>query len=115
MNELLKALYFNFYQPTVETKAEKEINDCHKKLSVALEPTERKLVLHIIDSKDHVADMLSLDSFIAGFRLAWQLANELDYQKETRPILTKRFVGLDAISISNEKEGGASCEEDEES
>jgi len=82
MNELLKALYDNFYEPLPETELKKEIEDCHQKLIEALDKPERRLVLQIIDDKDQIAENRAIDSFIAGFRLAWQLANEIaNYQK----------------------------------
>ena len=77
MNELLKALYDNFYEPLPETELKKEIEDCHQQLIAALEKPERRLVLQIIDNKDQIAENRSIDSFIAGFRLAWQLSIEL--------------------------------------
>ena len=78
MNELLKALYDNFYEPLPETELKREIEDCHQKLIEALDKPERRLVLQIIDSKDQIAENRSIDSFIAGFRLAWQLGNEMN-------------------------------------
>ena len=82
MNELLKALYDNFYEPLPETELKKESEDCHRQLIEALDKPERRLVLQIIDDKDQIAENRAIDSFIAGFRLAWQLANEIaNYQK----------------------------------
>ena len=52
MNELLKALYDNFYEPLPETELKKEIEDCHQQLVEALDKPERRLVLQIIDDKD---------------------------------------------------------------
>jgi len=78
MNELLKALYDNFYEPLPETELKKEIEECHQKLIEALDKPERRLVLQIIDDKDQIAENRSIDSFIAGFRLSWQLCNELN-------------------------------------
>jgi len=78
MNKLLKALYDDFYEPLPETELKKEIEDCHQKLIDALDKPERRLVLQIIDDKDQIAEDRSIDSFIAGFRLAWNLHNELN-------------------------------------
>ena len=85
MNELLKALYDHFYEPLPETELKKEIEDCHHQLIEALDKPERRLVLQIIDDKDHIAENRSIDSFIAGFRLAWQLGNELNIYKIAHP------------------------------
>lgn len=83
MNEMLKALYDNFYEelPTLQFKA--EVERCHQELIEKLDKPERKLVLQIIDCKDQIAEDLSIDSFIAGFQLAWRLSAELNqYEKE---------------------------------
>ena len=83
MNELLKALYDNFYKPLPKTELKKEIEDCHQALIAALDKPERRLVLQIIDAKDQIAEDRSIDSFIAGFRLAWTLGNELNMYEQT--------------------------------
>ena len=66
---------------------------------MALEKPERRLVLQIIDAKDQIAENRSIDSFIAGFRLAWRLNNELNMYEKTRPKLTPRegVAGMDAF------------------
>lgn len=98
MNELLKTLYDNFYEPLPETELKKEIEDCHQKLIGALDKPERRLVLQIIDDKDQIAENRSIDSFIAGFRLAWKLSNELNMYEETRPMWTgDEILGVDMI------------------
>ena len=53
----------------------------------------------IIDDKDQIAENRSIDSFIAGFRLAWRLSNELNMYEKTRPMLTPRegVAGMDAF------------------
>ena len=85
MNELLKALYDNFYMPLPENELKRAIEDCHQKLIEALDKPKRRLVLQIIDAKDQIAEDRSIDSFIAGFRLAWRLSNELSlYEKNAQ-------------------------------
>ncbi|OUO31868.1 hypothetical protein B5F88_17660 [Flavonifractor sp. An306] len=51
----------------------------------ALEKPERKLVLGIIDAQDSIREQTSLDSFIAGFELAWRLSAELHNDENKRP------------------------------
>ena len=70
MNDILKQLYDRFYTPLPMTEAEQEIEDCHKQLIERLEKPERKLVLRIIDTQNHIIEERSLDSFLCGFRLA---------------------------------------------
>ncbi len=104
MHETLIALYDSFYQPPEMAKTKAEIDEAHQTLVERLEKPERRLVLKIIDGKDRIAEDLSEDSFISGFQLAWQLANELNqYQKGRRSARTK-VAGLDACSVSEEDE-----------
>ena len=83
MNKLLKDLYDCFYIPPEFLAQKQEIEECHQALIEALDKPERRLVLQIIDVKDRIAEEASIDSFISGFELAWQLSAELNqYEKE---------------------------------
>ena len=83
MNKLLKDLYDCFYTPPELAATKREIEECHRALIEALGKPERRLVLKIIDAKDRIAEDTSIDSFISGFELAWQLSMELNnYQIE---------------------------------
>ena len=99
MNEQLKALYDYFYEPLPAVRQKQEIEDCHQALIAVLDKPERRLVLQIIDAKDQIAEDRSIDSFIAGFHLAWRLSNELNMYEKTRPMLTPREMaaGMDAF------------------
>ena len=84
-NKLLKELYDHFYiHPEIEEQ-ENEVEECHKALIAALEKPERRLVLRIIDAQNLMIEQRSVDSFICGFRLAWEIANELNHYMEERP------------------------------
>ena len=83
-NELLKGLYDCFYTPPELSEQENEVEECHKALIAALEKPERKLVLRIIDAQDFIIELTSLDSFIAGFELAWRLSIELQNDENER-------------------------------
>lgn len=78
-NELLKGLYDCFYAPP-----------------------ERKLVLRIIDAQDSITEQTSLDSFIAGFELAWRISMKL-HNDESERSFSCRTRRTDARFIS-EKE-----------
>lgn len=92
MNELLKALYDSFYERPPTTQFKAEIERCHQELIEKLGKPERRLVLQIIDCKDQIAEDLSIDSFIAGFRLAWKLSQELNTYDREHPISSSDFV-----------------------
>ena len=92
MNELLKALHDSFYEKLPATQLKAEIERCHQELIERLEKPERKLVRQIIDCKDQIAEDLSIDSFIAGFRLAWKMGQELNMYEKGHPLSTSDFV-----------------------
>ena len=79
MNDTLKQLYNRFYTPLPMAECEQEIEDCHRQLIERLEKAERKLVLQIIDAQNLITEERSLDSFLCGFKLAWELAYELNH------------------------------------
>ena len=92
MNELLKALYDSFYEKLPATQLKTEIEQCHQELIEKLDKPERKLILQIIDCKEQLAEDLSIDSVIAGFRLAWKLSQELNTYEKRHPLSTSDFV-----------------------
>lgn len=92
MNELLKALYDNFYERRPTPQLKTEIEQCHRELIEKLGKPERNQVLQIIDCKDQIAAELSIDSFIAGFRLAWKLGLELNIYEKAHSISMSDFV-----------------------
>ena len=77
MDNILKALYSHFYQVPDSTQEELRIAANHQLLRQRLSSRNRKLVLRIMDNKDLIYSDVSLDSFICGFRLAWQIANQI--------------------------------------
>ena len=82
MNELLLAIYDRFFKPDVPETLNQEIDTCHRQLIDTLTREERKILLQLIDDKDHIAEKLSIDSFIRGFQLAYQLSAEISiYEK----------------------------------
>ena len=96
MNELLKALYDKIYKRPAAPQLKAEVERCHQKLIEKFEKPERRLVLQIIDCKDQIAEDLSIDSFICGFRLAWKLSQELNMYDKGRSASTD-WVEQDAL------------------
>ena len=84
MHDTLKLLYDRFYTPLPMTEAEQEIEFCHKQLIERLGKPERKLVLRIMDNQSLIAEERSMDSFVYGFKLAWELAYELNHFETDR-------------------------------
>ena len=69
MNKLLKDLYDCFYTPPELAATKREIEECHRALIEALGKPERRLVLKIIDAKDHISEDTSLDSFMCDVQI----------------------------------------------
>ena len=84
MNETLKLLYDRFYTPLPMVGSEQEVETCHRQLIERLDKPERKLVLQIIGAQNLMIEQRSVDSFICGFRLAWEMANELNHFEMNR-------------------------------
>ena len=87
MNNILQSLYDRFYTPLPMTEDRQEIEQYHRMLIERLDKPERKMVLRIIDAGDRIANELSLDSFICGFLLAWEMLDELNHYQDERPVL----------------------------
>lgn len=104
MNKLLKDLYDCFYTPPELAATKREIEECHRALIEALGKPERRLVLKIIDAKDHISEDTSLDSFISGFRLARRLSVELNHYENERSVSCRTAMGLGARFTSKEEE-----------
>ena len=85
MNETLKLLYDRFYTDLPIPEAEQEVKTCHQQLIERLGKPERKLVLRIIDAQSLITEERSIDSFLCGFKLAWELSNELNHYKSGHP------------------------------
>lgn len=77
MSQLLQAIYDQFYSFQGDVEMIREIDSSHRALSAELSKEQRRTLLKIIDIKDSLAEIQSIDSFIRGFQLAAQLAAEL--------------------------------------
>ena len=92
MNELLKAIYDDFYNTPPAVQLKEEIERSYQELIGWLDKLDRKLVLNVIDCKDQIAEELSISSVIAGFHLGWKLSHELNVYDREHPISTSDFV-----------------------
>ena len=103
MNKLLKDLYDCFYTPPELLAQKMEIEECHQALIEVLEKPERRLVLQLIDAKDRIVEDTSIDSFISGFELAWQLSVELNQYEKERSVSRCTAKRLGALSMSGKE------------
>lgn len=96
MNDTLKLIYGRFYTPLPMVEAEQDIENCHRQLIQGSEKPERKLVLRIMDAQNLIAEERSIDSFLCGFKLAWELAYELNHFEMDRHPSTAEEAEMDA-------------------
>ena len=104
MNNLLKDLYDCFYTPPEFSEQRQEVEECHQALIKVLEKPERRLVLRIMDAQSLMAEERSMDSFISGFELAWQLSMELNQYEKEHSVSRCTAKGSSALSVSGEEE-----------
>ena len=96
MNETLRLLYDKFYTPLPMVESEQEVETCHRQLIERLDKPERKLVLQIIDAQNLMIAQRSVDSFLCGFKLAWELTYELNPFEMDRHPSPEEEAGMDA-------------------
>ena len=96
MNKTLRLLYDRFYTPLPMVESEQEVENCHRQFIERLDKPERKLVLRIMDAQGLIAEERSVDSFLCGFQLAWELAYELNHFETNRHPSPAEEVEMDA-------------------
>lgn len=78
MNDYMKALYHRFEAPPEQIKRlEQRTDKLHKNLSAQLTKPQRKLLLKLVDMEAALRDQACLHSFMAGYRLAQGIQQEL--------------------------------------
>jgi len=78
MNDYMKALYHRFEAPTEQIKRwEQRTDKLHRNLSAQLTKPQRKLLLKLVDLEAALRDQACLHSFMAGYRLAHGIQQEL--------------------------------------
>lgn len=96
MNKTLRLLYDRFYTPLPMVESEEKVENCHRQLIERLDKPERKLVLRIIDAQNLMIEQRSVDSFLCGFQLAWELACELNHFETNRHPSPEEKAEMDA-------------------
>ena len=104
MKTRLKDLYNCFYTPPKFSEQKQEVEECHQALIQVLEKPERRLVLRIIDAQSLMAEERSIDSFISGFELAWQLSMELNQYENERSVSRCTSKRSSSLSMSGMEE-----------
>ena len=78
MNDYMRALYHRFEAPTEQIRRLEEGTDkLHRNLSAQLNKPQRKLLLKLVDMEAALRDQACVHSFMAGYRLAQGIQQEL--------------------------------------
>ena len=88
MNDYMTALHQRFYREPDFTELEEEIEQTRQEVRDCLDKLQRRRLMQLVDAQNLLREETSLASFIAGFKLAWGIARELEaddlysFQKE---------------------------------
>ena len=78
MYHYMAALYKWFFQVPDFTELEEEIEQTRQEVRDYLGQPERRKLMQLVDAQNLLREKTSLASFIAGFKLAWGIAKELE-------------------------------------
>lgn len=77
MYDYMQALQARFSSKTLCAEQQDEVGRLHRGLEKRLDRKNRIRLLELVDAEARLRDDVSLESFIAGFRLACGIAHEL--------------------------------------
>ena len=92
MNDYMTALHQRFFQEPDFTELEEEIEQARQEVRDCLDKLQRRKLMQLVDTQNLLREKTSLASFMAGFKLTWGIAKELeadglysfDYEEEQR-------------------------------
>ena len=77
MYDYMQALQAHFSTETLCAEQQAEVMRLHRRLEKRLDHRNQIQLLELVDAEARLRDDVSLESFIAGFRLACGIAHEL--------------------------------------
>ena len=78
MNDYMRALHQRFFREPECADVRREIEGLRRELREQLDRQNREKLLKLVDLGIELREETSLASFMAGFKLAWGLAQELE-------------------------------------
>ena len=78
MYEYMKTLYLRFFREPDCAELRQEIREARQELRARLCRENRKILLRLTDGLSLLREETALESFAAGFQLAWEMARELE-------------------------------------
>lgn len=108
MNDYMTALHQRFFQEPDFGELEKEIEQTRQEVRDCLDKLQRRKLMHLVDTQNLLQEKISLASFVAGFKLAWGIAKELeagglysfDYEVEQK---ARKAAGQEVTPCGKEK------------
>ena len=86
MNDYMRALHQRFFREPDFSDLEEDIETTRQEVRDCLGQPERRKLMQLVDAQNLLREKISLASFIAGFKLAQEIAKELEvtpHGKET--------------------------------
>ena len=86
MNDYMTVLHQRFFREPDFTELEEEIEQARQEVRDCLNKLQRRKLMQLVDAQNLLREQISLTSFIAGFKLAQEIAKELEvtpHGKET--------------------------------
>ena len=78
MYHYMAALHQQFFRAPDFTELEEEIEQTRQEVRDYLGQPERRKLMQLVDAQNLLREKISLASFIAGFKLAQEIAKELE-------------------------------------
>ena len=78
MNDYMRALHQRFFREPDVSKLEEDIENTRQEVRDYLGQPERRKLMQLVDAQNLLREKISLASFIAGFKLAQEIAKELE-------------------------------------
>ena len=78
MYEYMKALYLRFFREPDCNELRQKIREARQELRARLCRKDRRILLRLTDRLSLLREETALESFVAGFQMAWGLARELE-------------------------------------
>ena len=78
MNDYMRALHQRFFREPEYADEREKIEELRRELREQMDRRNREKLLKLVDLGIELREETSLASFMAGFKLAWGLAQELE-------------------------------------
>ena len=79
MNDYMSALHQRFFPKPDFTELKEEIELTRREVRDCLDKVQRRKLMQLVDAQTLLREEISLASFTAGFKLAWGIAKELEW------------------------------------